>query len=156
MNKVGSIEPFENPLDTRKLESSSYHALGACFETINAFLSTVNLRQDVGSKSICIRNEQSYSFQIPEQLCQSTLLKSISFLLSISFRHIDEDLYANDIDLFRPLTSSPFKLIEVLPALIQSYANSAMLSLMFFGSVRLRRKPKDVKELDDGFRALMM
>ncbi|GJY70976.1 hypothetical protein Tco_0474679 [Tanacetum coccineum] len=30
MNKVGSIEPFENPLDTRKLESSSYHALGAC------------------------------------------------------------------------------------------------------------------------------
>ncbi|GKA34819.1 hypothetical protein Tco_0721248 [Tanacetum coccineum] len=28
--RVGSIEPFKNPLDTRKLESSSYHALGAC------------------------------------------------------------------------------------------------------------------------------
>ncbi|GJY40278.1 hypothetical protein Tco_0427548 [Tanacetum coccineum] len=27
MNRVGSIEPFENPSDTRKLESSSYHAL---------------------------------------------------------------------------------------------------------------------------------
>ncbi|GKC84362.1 hypothetical protein Tco_1140079, partial [Tanacetum coccineum] len=35
---VGSIEPFENPLDTRKLESSSYHALGACLRPYNAFL----------------------------------------------------------------------------------------------------------------------
>ncbi|GJR28570.1 hypothetical protein Tco_1104802 [Tanacetum coccineum] len=38
MNRVGSIEPFENPLDTRKLESSSYHALGACLRPYNAFL----------------------------------------------------------------------------------------------------------------------
>ncbi|GJZ67546.1 ribonuclease H-like domain-containing protein, partial [Tanacetum coccineum] len=35
---VGSIEPFENPSDTRKLESSSYHALGACLRPYNAFL----------------------------------------------------------------------------------------------------------------------
>ncbi|GJX16520.1 hypothetical protein Tco_0217352 [Tanacetum coccineum] len=35
---VGSIEPFENPLDTRNLESSSYHALGACLSPYNAFL----------------------------------------------------------------------------------------------------------------------
>ncbi|GJV20349.1 hypothetical protein Tco_1369369 [Tanacetum coccineum] len=35
---IGSIEPFENPLDTRKLESSSYHALGACLRPYNAFL----------------------------------------------------------------------------------------------------------------------
>ncbi|GJR82886.1 hypothetical protein Tco_0153671 [Tanacetum coccineum] len=34
MNRVGSIEPFENPSDTRKLESSSYHALGACLESL--------------------------------------------------------------------------------------------------------------------------
>ncbi|GJS17430.1 hypothetical protein Tco_0411902 [Tanacetum coccineum] len=46
MNKVGSIEPFKNPLDTRKLESSSYHALGACFVTIYAFLRLVDLCQD--------------------------------------------------------------------------------------------------------------
>ncbi|GJT94076.1 putative ribonuclease H-like domain-containing protein [Tanacetum coccineum] len=32
INNVGSIEPFENPLDTRELESSSYHAFGACWE----------------------------------------------------------------------------------------------------------------------------
>ncbi|GKB63288.1 putative ribonuclease H-like domain-containing protein [Tanacetum coccineum] len=38
MNKVGSVEPFENPLDSRKLESSSYHALGACLRPYNAFL----------------------------------------------------------------------------------------------------------------------
>ncbi|GKB18641.1 hypothetical protein Tco_0852564, partial [Tanacetum coccineum] len=38
MNRVGSIEPFENPSDTRKLESSSYHALGACLRPYNAFL----------------------------------------------------------------------------------------------------------------------
>ncbi|GJU87290.1 hypothetical protein Tco_1294836 [Tanacetum coccineum] len=36
--RVGSIEPFENPLDTRKLESSSYHALGACLSPYKAFL----------------------------------------------------------------------------------------------------------------------
>ncbi|GJT21836.1 hypothetical protein Tco_0891773 [Tanacetum coccineum] len=35
---VGSIEPLENPLDTRKLESSSYHALGACLSPYNSFL----------------------------------------------------------------------------------------------------------------------
>ncbi|GJT16665.1 hypothetical protein Tco_0875371 [Tanacetum coccineum] len=35
--RVGSIEPLENPLDTRKLESSSYHALGACLRPYNAF-----------------------------------------------------------------------------------------------------------------------
>ncbi|GKG00346.1 hypothetical protein Tco_0302036 [Tanacetum coccineum] len=29
--------PFENPSDTRKLESSSYHALGACLRPYNAF-----------------------------------------------------------------------------------------------------------------------
>ncbi|GJU46897.1 hypothetical protein Tco_1204163 [Tanacetum coccineum] len=39
MNIVGSIEPLENPLDTRKLESSSYHALGACLSPYTAFLS---------------------------------------------------------------------------------------------------------------------
>ncbi|GJW25075.1 putative ribonuclease H-like domain-containing protein [Tanacetum coccineum] len=38
MNSAGSIEPFENPLDTRKLESSSYHALRACLSPYNAFL----------------------------------------------------------------------------------------------------------------------
>ncbi|GJY17772.1 hypothetical protein Tco_0389263 [Tanacetum coccineum] len=38
MKRVGSIEPFENPLDIRKLESSSYHALGACLRPYNAFL----------------------------------------------------------------------------------------------------------------------
>ncbi|GJY65878.1 putative reverse transcriptase domain-containing protein [Tanacetum coccineum] len=38
MNRVGSIEPFENPLDTRKLESSSYHALGVGLRPYNAFL----------------------------------------------------------------------------------------------------------------------
>ncbi|GJU95764.1 hypothetical protein Tco_1320520 [Tanacetum coccineum] len=27
---IGSIEPLEKPLDTRNLESSSYHALEAC------------------------------------------------------------------------------------------------------------------------------
>ncbi|GJU67534.1 hypothetical protein Tco_1253793 [Tanacetum coccineum] len=36
--QVRSIEPFENPLDTRKLESSSYHAFGACLRPYNAFL----------------------------------------------------------------------------------------------------------------------
>nr|GEW48048.1 integrase, catalytic region, zinc finger, CCHC-type, peptidase aspartic, catalytic [Tanacetum cinerariifolium] len=41
MNRVGSIEPFENPLDIRKLESSSYHALGACLSPYNAFLKRV-------------------------------------------------------------------------------------------------------------------
>ncbi|GJY04315.1 hypothetical protein Tco_0370255 [Tanacetum coccineum] len=36
------IEPFENPLDTRKLESSSYHALGACLRSYNVyFLETI-------------------------------------------------------------------------------------------------------------------
>ncbi|GJT01011.1 hypothetical protein Tco_0822180 [Tanacetum coccineum] len=38
MNKVGSVDPLENPLDTRKLESSSYHALGACLSPYNTFL----------------------------------------------------------------------------------------------------------------------
>ncbi|GJQ90453.1 hypothetical protein Tco_0001592 [Tanacetum coccineum] len=38
IHRVGSIEPFENPSDTRKLESSSYHALGACLRPYNAFL----------------------------------------------------------------------------------------------------------------------
>ncbi|GJW38490.1 reverse transcriptase domain-containing protein [Tanacetum coccineum] len=37
-SQAGSIEPFENPSDTRKLESSSYHALGACLRPYNAFL----------------------------------------------------------------------------------------------------------------------
>ncbi|GKF11806.1 hypothetical protein Tco_0049732 [Tanacetum coccineum] len=36
--RVGSIEHFENPLDTKKLESSSYHALGACLSPYKAFL----------------------------------------------------------------------------------------------------------------------
>ncbi|GKB50529.1 hypothetical protein Tco_0901282, partial [Tanacetum coccineum] len=35
--KVRSMKPFENPLDTRKLESLSYHALGACLSLYNAF-----------------------------------------------------------------------------------------------------------------------
>nr|GEV65177.1 hypothetical protein [Tanacetum cinerariifolium] len=39
MNKVGSIEPLVSPLDSRNLESSSYHALGACLSPYNAFLS---------------------------------------------------------------------------------------------------------------------
>ncbi|GKE20787.1 hypothetical protein Tco_1432299, partial [Tanacetum coccineum] len=38
MNKVRSIEPLENPLDTRKLESSPYHARGDCLSLYNAFL----------------------------------------------------------------------------------------------------------------------
>ncbi|GJX14479.1 hypothetical protein Tco_0206237 [Tanacetum coccineum] len=36
--RVGSIEPLENPLDTKKLESSSYHALGACLRPYNALI----------------------------------------------------------------------------------------------------------------------
>ncbi|GJY86479.1 hypothetical protein Tco_0500505 [Tanacetum coccineum] len=46
MNRVGSIEPFENPLDTRNLESSSYHALGACLSPYNAFFVDGRLCQD--------------------------------------------------------------------------------------------------------------
>ncbi|GKA22488.1 putative reverse transcriptase domain-containing protein [Tanacetum coccineum] len=38
MNRVGSIEPLEKPLDNKKLESSSYHAFGACLSPYNAFL----------------------------------------------------------------------------------------------------------------------
>ncbi|GKF72154.1 hypothetical protein Tco_0208268, partial [Tanacetum coccineum] len=38
INRVGSIEPFKNPSDTRKLESSSYHALSAFLRPYNAFL----------------------------------------------------------------------------------------------------------------------
>ncbi|GJX08512.1 hypothetical protein Tco_0196444 [Tanacetum coccineum] len=41
--RVGSLEPFENSWDTRKLESSSYHAPWCLFETFNAFLRTVTL-----------------------------------------------------------------------------------------------------------------
>ncbi|GKA10693.1 hypothetical protein Tco_0690126 [Tanacetum coccineum] len=43
MNRVGSIEHFENPSDTRKLESSSYHALGACLRPYNAFITSRTL-----------------------------------------------------------------------------------------------------------------
>ncbi|GKA84083.1 hypothetical protein Tco_0805678 [Tanacetum coccineum] len=48
MNRVGSIEPFENPLDTKKLESSSYHTLGACLSPYNAFLRRKVNRDDMG------------------------------------------------------------------------------------------------------------
>ncbi|GJU78925.1 hypothetical protein Tco_1275995 [Tanacetum coccineum] len=41
-------EPFENPLDTKKLESSSLPALGACVEAIyTAFLQTVIGQDDM-------------------------------------------------------------------------------------------------------------
>ncbi|GJR75942.1 hypothetical protein Tco_0088307 [Tanacetum coccineum] len=42
MNKVRSIEPLENPLDTRKLESSSYHAHGACLSPYKSLLETID------------------------------------------------------------------------------------------------------------------
>nr|GFB79548.1 hypothetical protein [Tanacetum cinerariifolium] len=42
MNKVGSIEPLENPLDSRNFESSSYRTLGACLSPYNAFLSRIS------------------------------------------------------------------------------------------------------------------
>ncbi|GJZ25851.1 hypothetical protein Tco_0570104 [Tanacetum coccineum] len=38
MNKVGSIVPLLKPLDTKNLESSSYHALGAYFYPESGFL----------------------------------------------------------------------------------------------------------------------
>ncbi|GJU20154.1 hypothetical protein Tco_1153496 [Tanacetum coccineum] len=38
MNKFRSIESLKNPLDTRKLESSSYHTRGACLISYNDFL----------------------------------------------------------------------------------------------------------------------
>ncbi|GJR11948.1 hypothetical protein Tco_0794600 [Tanacetum coccineum] len=47
MNRVGSIEPLENPLDTRKLESSSDHAFGACLSPYNAFLRRGSLKNGV-------------------------------------------------------------------------------------------------------------
>ncbi|GJY04788.1 hypothetical protein Tco_0370728 [Tanacetum coccineum] len=39
--RVRSIEPLENPLDTKKLESSLYHALGACRPLRNAVLTSI-------------------------------------------------------------------------------------------------------------------
>ncbi|GKD05453.1 hypothetical protein Tco_1180427, partial [Tanacetum coccineum] len=43
LNKVGSIVPLEKPLDIRKFDSSSYQALGACFNPYKAFLSRLFL-----------------------------------------------------------------------------------------------------------------
>ncbi|GJQ93123.1 hypothetical protein Tco_0004262 [Tanacetum coccineum] len=63
--RVGSIEPFENPSDTRKLESSSYHALGACLDHILLlgdesdmaslmFFGSVRLKDGVDRKYACL------------------------------------------------------------------------------------------------------
>ncbi|GKF23605.1 hypothetical protein Tco_0075927, partial [Tanacetum coccineum] len=38
VNRVGSMVPLVKPLDIRNFESSSYHALGACFNPYRAFL----------------------------------------------------------------------------------------------------------------------
>ncbi|GJZ98788.1 hypothetical protein Tco_0671241 [Tanacetum coccineum] len=38
VNKVGSIVPLVKPLDIRNVESSSYQALGACFNPYRVFL----------------------------------------------------------------------------------------------------------------------
>ncbi|GJT09300.1 hypothetical protein Tco_0856342 [Tanacetum coccineum] len=64
MNKVGSIKPFENPLDTKKLESSSYHAFGACLRPY-CFLEDGKLCQEnMGHKSIwLVRTFFLLSFQ---------------------------------------------------------------------------------------------
>ncbi|GJW39651.1 hypothetical protein Tco_0065496 [Tanacetum coccineum] len=37
-SKVGTIVPLKKPLDIRKFDSSSYQALGACFNPYKAFL----------------------------------------------------------------------------------------------------------------------
>ncbi|GKB69080.1 hypothetical protein Tco_0930492 [Tanacetum coccineum] len=67
MNRVGSIEPFENPSDTRKLESSSYHALGACLRPYNAFLRRPK------SKNVKVRVNTEESAVKPEPELKNTI-----------------------------------------------------------------------------------
>ncbi|GJU46923.1 putative reverse transcriptase domain-containing protein [Tanacetum coccineum] len=45
LDKVGSIVPLVKPLDIRKLESSSYQALRACFNPYKAFLRSLHCRK---------------------------------------------------------------------------------------------------------------
>ncbi|GJT20708.1 hypothetical protein Tco_0890645 [Tanacetum coccineum] len=51
MNKVGSIEPLQKPLDTKNFESSSYHALGACLSlAIGNRVYLIGIADDIASK----------------------------------------------------------------------------------------------------------
>ncbi|GKB77414.1 hypothetical protein Tco_0944309, partial [Tanacetum coccineum] len=98
MNRVGSIEPFEKPLDARKLESSSYHALGACLSPYKVFLDFVRMMW----------------------VYESIWLIDIHFSLQRTVKKCCLGVYL---------------LVDVLPALNSNLAESAVDSLMFFGSV---------------------
>ncbi|GJR02352.1 hypothetical protein Tco_1434308 [Tanacetum coccineum] len=63
VNRVGSMVPLVEPLDIRKFESSSYHALGACFNPYRAFLRRL--------EKTCMQHMRRKSKQLPsEQLEQ--------------------------------------------------------------------------------------
>ncbi|GJV37201.1 hypothetical protein Tco_1409678 [Tanacetum coccineum] len=82
VNSIGSIVPLVKPLDIKKFESSSYRALGACFNPYRAFL----------RRSSCIASIHAESVIASLMVFGSTVLTELELmgdLLSIGVQ-IDE------------------------------------------------------------------
>ncbi|GJW02834.1 hypothetical protein Tco_1561690 [Tanacetum coccineum] len=99
VNRVGSIVPLVKPLDIKKFESTSYHALGACFNPYRGYLRRVCQR--VPRLGVCQTDEALPALLLSMQKSAMCFLNVFQYqlllnsecgdLLSIGIRNLEVD-----------------------------------------------------------------